>query len=188
MAKIYELQPDIFSNYVPSVVEKLNESIYFRGGNIIIEPIPLPLIFTSRHSSKELPSGFHGRCIPLMSDELIESLKKIGVSNLQCFPAEIRSSVDRSIWTNYQAVNVIGKISCADFTSSKFTHIMDRPESDDLPLVAFENLKVNPNCTRDALLFRLAESPGVILIAEKVANYLLSIHSEQDWGITLDER
>ena len=188
MTKIYELQPDIFANYVPSVAEELNEHIYFRGGVIISKPIPSPLIFTTRHSAEEPPSGLHGRVIPVMSNKLIKALQDAGVSNLQCFPAELRSSVDGSIWKNYQAINVIGLIACADFESSEFTHIIDRPENNTLPLTAFEDLKVNPKSTGGILLFRLAESPGVILIAESVVEYLRSIQSDEDWGITLDER
>lgn len=188
MAKIYELQPDIFAKYVPKIAQELADNISFKSGSIIEESMPAPLVFMTRHTAKEPPSGLHGKLIPIMSDLLIKALQEAGVSNLQCFPAEIRSSVDGSVWTNYKAVNIIGKISCADLESSEFTHIIDRPGPNALPLVAFEDLKVNSIRTGGALLFRLAESPGVILIAESVIDYLRSIQSDEDWGITLDER
>ena len=123
-----------------------------------------------------------------MSNSFINALRNAGIVNLQCFPAVIKSSVDETIWNDYQAVNIIGKIACADLTASQSTHIMDRPGNDTTPLVAFEDLKVDPSRVGDALLFRLAESPGVILIAESVVKHLRSIHSDNEWGITLDER
>ena len=188
MPKIYQLQPDIFGKYVPKLSQKLPEAISFISGAIITDSLPTPLIFATRHSEKEQPQGLHGMVVPVMSNSFINALRDAGIANLQCFPAEIRSTVDETIWKNYQAVNIIGKIACADLTASQSTHIMDRPGNDTTPLVAFEDLKVDPSRVGDALLFRLAESPGVILIAESVVKHLRSIHSDNEWGITLDER
>jgi hypothetical protein len=123
-----------------------------------------------------------------MSDSFIKALQEAGVSNLQCFPAQLRSNVDGSVWTNYKAVNVIGKISCAGLESSEFTHIIDRPGADALPLIAFEDLKVDSARTGGAFLFKLAESLGVIIVVESVVEYLRSTQSDEKWGITIDER
>jgi hypothetical protein len=71
--------------------------------------------------------------------------------------------------------------------ASEFTQIMDRP-GDGLPLFAFEDLKVDPSRAHGALLFRLSESPGVILVADSVVAVLREQQSDEDWGITLDER
>jgi len=188
MGKYYELQQDIFAKYVPKISQALPDDISFISGTIIQEPLPLPLIFTTRHSAQEPPQGMHSRLIPVMSDSFIAALQQAGVENLQCFPAELRSSVDGTVWKNYQAVNVIGLISCADLNTSEFTHIIDRPGEGTLPLMAFENLKINPARAREALLFRLAESPGTIIIAGRVVEYLRAQRSDDDWGITLDER
>jgi hypothetical protein len=188
MAKIYELQPNIFAKFVPKIAQELSDSISFKSGSIIAQPMPVPFLFKTRHSTKEPPSGLHGRIIPVMSDSFIKALQDAGASNLQCFPAEIRSKVDSSVWKNYKAVNIIGKIACADLDASESTHIIGRPGDDALPLMAFEDLKVEPTRIGDALLFRLAESPGVILVAESVVEYLRTIQSDEDWGITLDER
>ncbi len=188
MAKTYELQPDIFGEHVPEISQRLDDNIYFRSGAIISEPVPTPLIFTTTHSAKNPPAGLHGRVVPIMSDSFIKALQDAGASNLQCFPAELKSSVDGSIWTNYKAVNVIGKISCANLESSEFTHIIDVPGTNALGLMGFEDLKVDSARVGGALLFRLAESPGVILVAESVVEYLRSIQSDEGWGVTIDER
>ena len=188
MGKYYELQPDIFAKYGPEIAQVLPDDITFRGGAIIQEPLPVPLIFTTRHSAQEPPKGMHSRLIPVMSDSLIAALQQAGVDNLQCFPAEMRSSVDGTVWKNYQVVNVIGLISCADLNPSEFTRIIDRPGEDTSPLMAFENLKIDPARSREALLFRLAESPGTIVVAGSVVECLRAQRSDDDWGITLDER
>jgi hypothetical protein len=51
----------------------------------------------------------------------------------------------------------------------------------------FEDVKINSARAGKNLLFRLAESPGVILVAASVIEHLLSIQSDEDWGITLRE-
>jgi hypothetical protein len=188
MEVFYELQPDIYAKYVPKIAQDLRDEISFRAGTIIQEPLPLPLIFTTGHSAQELPKGMHGRVIPVMSDEFIAALQQAGVSNLQCFPAELKSRVDGTIWKNFQAVNVIGLISCADLNASEFTQIIERPGEDSLPLMAFEDLRIDPARASGALLFRLAESPGIIIIAGRVVDYLRTQKSDEEWGITLDER
>jgi hypothetical protein len=188
METYYELEGDIFDEYVPEIAQQLQDNITFRGGAIIQQPLPSPLIFTTRHSAQKPPKGMHSLVIPVMSNSFIAALQGAGISNLQCFPAELRSTVDGSVWKDYNAVNIIGLISCADLSASEFTHIIDRPEEDASPLLAFEDLKIDPARTRDALLFRLAESPGVILVAGSVVEYLRAQRSDDDWGITLDER
>lgn len=188
MPKFYELQPDIFAKYVPKLVSALSDDVSFVNGTIIGDAISLPMIFVTGHSAQEKPKDLHNELTPIMSDELISTLHAAGVSNLQTFPAELRSRVDGTVWTNYQAVNVIGLISCADLTASEFTHIIDRPGEGSLPLLAFESVKIDPNRTRGALLFRLAESPGTIIVESSVVEYLRARRTDEEWGMTLDER
>ena len=188
MEPFYELQSDIFGKYVPKLSGTLEEGITFRGGAVIQKPLPSPLIFTTGHSAKEPPKGMEGGLVPVMSDLFLVTLQRAGVANLQCFPAEVRSKLDGTVWKDYQAVNIIGLISCADLNKSESTHIIDRPGEGSLPLMAFENLKVAPARAGGALLFRLAESPGTIIIASSVVEYLRAQRSDSDWGITLDER
>lgn len=184
----YELQSDIFAEHMPEIEQEIPDEISFRGGAIISEPLPQPLIFITSHSAQEPPKGLHGEVIPVMSDSFIVALQQAGISNLQCFPAELRSSIDGTVWKNYQAVNIIGLISCADLAASEFTHIIDRPGDESLPLMAFEDLKIDPASAGGVLLFRLAESPGTIIVADSVVEYLRAQRSDEDWGITLDER
>ena len=188
MDTFYELQPDIFAKHVPRLVEPLPSGVTFRAGSVIRETLSSPLVFETGHSADDPPKAMHGLVVPIMSDAFIAALQQIGVSNVQRFPAEVRSKVDGTVWKNYQAVNVIGLIACADLEASEFTHIADRPEESAAPLLAFEDLKIDPARAGEALLFRLAESPGTILIAGRVVEHILAQGSDEEWGITLDER
>lgn len=187
MGKFYELQPDIFAKYVPQLSSEIDDDISFIEGTILSQQFPTPLIFSTRHSSKEPPKGMHGQEIPIMSDLFITTLQKAGISNLQCFPVEIRSSTDGSIWKNYKAVNIVGLISAADLDKSEYTPIIDRPGENAIPLVAFEKLKINTSRTSGSLLFILAEEPGTIIVAESVVEFLRNQKKDEEWGITIDE-
>jgi hypothetical protein len=160
MNKFFELQPDIFARYVPQLSSGLSERICFNTGAPIADEMPSPLVFTTGHSSKDPPKGMHGLRFPVLSNAFIGALQQVGIDNLQCFPAELRSNKDGTVWNGYQVVNIIGLVAAANLEKSQSTHIIDRPEEDALPLMAFDDLKIDHARAAGYLLFRLAESPG----------------------------
>jgi hypothetical protein len=188
MSNFYQLQEDIFAKYVPKLSSELGDGISFRTGRIISKKFPLPLVYSTGHTLQDPPKAMHNEVTPVMSESFIAALQQAGVSNLHCYPAELRSRTDGAIWKNYKAVNIIGLVSCANIEKSEFTHIIDRPEEDSMPLMAFEDLRIDPSRASGFLLFRLAESPGVIIVAERVVEYLRKCQSDDEWGITIDER
>jgi len=189
MDKIYQFQKDIFSQHVAeSVQEDLLSDVNFGGGAIIQKTLPAPLVFETGYSAQEPPTGMLSNLYTVMSDELIKALQDAGVSNLQCFPAEVRSSVDGTVWNNYKVVNVVGLISCANLQESEYTFIADRCREGAMPLLAFEDLKIDPVRAGGQLFFRLAEAPGTIIVSSRVVEYLRSIKSDDGWGLTLDEK
>ena len=188
MAIIYEIQPNIFAKYVPKLVTVLPDGTRFSRGTPIMVQLPAPIEYLTGHSANEPPLGLHNPIVPLMSDELIDALRDAGVDNLQCFPANVKSRVDGTVWKNYQSVNIIGLVACADHNASSSTKIIDRPGAPDMPLQAFEKLRVDTSRARDFLMFRLAESPMVILVVQSVVEHLRKLRSDEEWGITLDAR
>lgn len=189
MNKFYQLQQDIFSKYVAqSTQEAMLSTVDFGGGAIIQKTLSVPLTFETDHSKQELPKGMLSNMYKVMSDELIKTLQEAGVSNLQCFPVEVRSRVDGTVWTNYKVVNVIGLVSCADLERSKYTIIADRCGEGAVPLMAFKKLKVDAVRAGEQLLFILAESPGTIIVSECIVERLRKVRSAREWGLTLDEK
>jgi hypothetical protein len=187
MGVFFELQPDIFAKYVPQLSSDLDESVNFIDGKTITKQIPIPLYFSTDHSSQEPPKGMHGKSIPIMSDSFIKALQGAGVSNIQCFPAVIKSRRDEYVWTDYKAVKVIGMISAADLKRSEYIPIIDRPGENSIPLIGFKDLKIDKSRALGSLLFILAENPGTIIIAENVVEFLRKQKNDEEWGITIDE-
>lgn len=188
MNKFHQFQKDIFSKHVAEIIQPLTDEVSFLSGAIIHTALPVPLMFETGYSMQEPPTAILSNRIPVLSDALIKALQEAGVSNLQCFPAEVNSSVDGTVWKNYQAVNVVGLIACADLEKSKYTIIMERCGEGAVPLMGFKKLMVDPVRAGDQLFFRLAEEPSTIIVSGRVVEYLRSIKSDDDWGLTLDEK
>jgi len=188
MNKFHQFQKDIFSKHVAEIVLPLPDGVMFSTGAVIHKALPVPLIFETGYSMQEPPTAILSNRIPVLSDALIKALQEAGVSNLQCFPAEVSSSVDGTVWKNYQAVNVIGLIACADLEKSKYIIIADRCGEGAVPLMGFKKLKVDPVRARDQLFFRLAEEPSTIIVSGRVVEYLRTLKSTREWGLTLDEK
>lgn len=185
--KYYKLMPDIFAEYVPDLISELDSEISFINGTIISNQINLPLLFSTEHTLLEPLKGLHCLSNPIMSDLFISTLQLAGVLNLQFYPCEIKSSVDGTIWKNYKIVNIIGLIACADLNKSEYTNIIDRPVENSIPLMAFEELKIDTSRTYGQLLFRLAEDPCIVIVSERVVTFLRKQKTDEEWGITLKE-
>ncbi|MCW8997705.1 MAG: hypothetical protein OQK04_03165, partial [Kangiellaceae bacterium] len=92
--------------------------------------------------------------------------KGAGVDNLQVFPAIVKSEIDGTVWDGYFAVNVLGLIACADLDKSEYAEIM--PGS-----YRFSELAIHAKKANEALLFRLQEDPGSILMHKNVGKYIV---------------
>lgn len=187
--KVYELLPDIFGEFTAELAGSLPDGISFRGGALLdSSQLPPSLEFFTGHSISNPPRGLLGLDIPVMSDELIAALSAAGVSNLQAIPALLKSTADGRIWHEFKAVNIVGLVACADLGRSDYMKIMDRPGVGSPPLLGFVDLKLDVSKAGDSLMFRLGESPGIVLVSESVVDSLLAIRSEDDWGITFTQR
>lgn len=98
----------------------------------------------------------------LMQDRFIEVLQAVGVDNLQIFPARIVREDTQEEVPGFSVVNIIGCVSCAD---------MGRSEAEEFVGVHyFHDLVIDPKRVGNLLMFRVDESPMVVLVHEKVAN------------------
>lgn len=118
--------------------------------------ISLPYRYTMSVDDEECPNLYGWYPGPsLMQRELVELLESLGVDNLQTFPTDIRHEGTGEPVPGYVVVNIIGRISCGVSPSK------DRD---------FNKSKIDNAKTRGALMFRLDESPAVILVHENIAN------------------
>ncbi len=97
----------------------------------------------------------------LMKKALVETLRRVGVDNLQTFAAVITDPRTGGTIDAYAVVNVVGLVSCANMAESQASPLAD--------VHYFRELVIDPAKTGDSLLFRLAESQMEIIVHEKVA-------------------
>lgn len=153
------------------------------GRPIAIE-IPQPIQLQWSDDTEGAPKKMYDANIPLAHKDIVASLKKAGVTNLQLFSTEIIDRQSNQVTRDYFAVNVLGLIAAADLANSEYRDPTGRGLID----MDFESLTIDPSKTMGAKLFRLAECVSGLVIAESVKNQLqadggfgLQFVEPQDW-------
>ncbi|MBU8896792.1 hypothetical protein KRR26_14330 [Corallococcus sp. M34] len=100
--------------------------------------------------------------IPIFSTRLIDALKSAGVKNMDLYKVELVHPTQGKTYTDYRAVNILGRIACADLEQSQYL-----PDHEP-PLMKFDRLVLDEAKTMGVPMFRLAESTLTILVSEKV--------------------
>jgi hypothetical protein len=100
--------------------------------------------------------------LPLFSQRFIDTLKAAGIRNLDLYDAEVIDRERGKTYRNYKAVNIIGRLSCADLEKSEYLPGY-KP-----PLMKFRNLVIDESRAMGQPLFRLAENTLFILVSEPV--------------------
>lgn len=99
---------------------------------------------------------------PLMRNDVLEALTAAGVDNLDVYDAVIKSETGVEI-SGYKAYNLLGLVRAAG-PSTKFN-----PDNESRLIDAsIDELEVAPERARGLLMFRMAESVGVILVHERI--------------------
>jgi hypothetical protein len=139
----------------------------WRTGERFDQTFPVPLRCTlDPRGGPDLPDAFLADRIPLFSDRLVEALRGAGVDNLDCYETELVESSTGKVYRQYKAVNIIGKVLCVDLEQSAYD-----PESQ-FPMIEFERIVVDPARIGVLRMFRLAENPAFILVAEPLKRVL----------------
>lgn len=152
------------------------DGVNWEAGRRHARPVPKPLTLeleplnrASSDHGPELPEYFTGT-IPLFRDDLVDALAGAGVDNLDLYDVLVRDPDDGKTYSNYKAVNIIGVVSAADMGASKATVHTGGPVID----VEFDNLVLDEARPRGALIFRLAEATGTIVVHERLRDHLLA--------------
>ncbi len=104
----------------------------------------------------------------IMREDLLQSIQECGALNLEAYPAIIRASHEKKDYTNYFAVNIVGRVSCALKPDSKEVPEMGMGEG--MTDAFFENLVIDEKEAKKSglLIFRLAESVSAVIVHEKI--------------------
>jgi hypothetical protein len=152
----------------------------WNSGRLITARIEEPLVYT-------LDPDYPGKMIPmyniaetLMRADLLNALRAAGVDNLQTFKAVIKDVKSGTDYTDYSAVNIVGVVSAADRDQSTTMEGLDSPLID----AVFDSLVIDEMKAGGALIFRLAEAVGTIVVHERVKQ---QIEAAQVPGMTFYE-
>jgi hypothetical protein len=164
----YMLLTDPAERYGIVADPPMPDGVSFLSGAVISQPLASPLTFRVDTTSKTPPPDYTRFKAPVMSKRLLEKLSALGIDNLQTFPARLENPQTGEAWDGYHAVNVVGLVSCLAVAESKATPGLP-------PLYDFDlsDLTVDDARSGGALMFRLAESPSVILIDERLGDEIL---------------
>lgn len=126
-------------------------------------PLPIQVQIKEGRENDPMPHYIH-EPIPIMSHNLYNTIRLVGVDNLDVYKVEIRYQDGSLASDQYYAFNLIGKIAAADLANSTY----DSDQPDNMIAMSFDSLKVDPEKTRETLMFRLAENITVVLVHEKI--------------------
>jgi hypothetical protein len=139
------------------------------------DKIESPFLYTmtaAKNKSPDLHAIYMGAY--LMQQRLVEVLRGAGVDNLQDFPAKVLRQDTGEEVPGFVTFNVVGKVDCAAPAHSKSTPLAN--------VVYYTDLVIFPSKARGHLMFRLEDSPQMILVHESVAN---AIQAAGFKGLTL---
>jgi hypothetical protein len=132
-------------------------------GKRFVKPPAAPVVVSilPGYEEKELMDYFGTP--PVMSGRFYDALVEAGVDNLDVYDAVLSGDGGRIRHTGYKAFNVIGLISAASkdtfYSGDNKSRLLD---------ASIEKLVIDPAAARGALLFRLAEYAGAIVVHRSI--------------------
>jgi hypothetical protein len=130
--------------------------------------LPEPLEFQLDPARGGNLTDFFPPAIPLMSGRMLQALGRAGVGSIDSYAATLFDRGGVPIAEPFYAVNLIGRIACADLEASDCT--VDDP--DDPVGVDFESLVIDERRVGSALMFRLHEAANGIVVHDQVRQVL----------------
>lgn len=132
-------------------------------------PVPIRIDFEPFRGYAGPPQELQDVGIPIMTERLAAALQAASVDNIEFFPAILKNTVTGEEYA-YRAYNIVGLISAADMQKSEWQSYDGVLRSD----VSFTDLVLDEARIGGALMFRLAENVGAVLVHEKVRKSILA--------------
>ena len=181
MTTYSHIVPDIYSDFCIKKHPGLPDNIFLCSGLPTKAPSQ-PLVYLVSSTAANPPPHFESETVPVMSRLLLGELHGLGIDNLQTFEAVLRNPDSGEEWPDYAAVNVVGLISCA---SPRSTGTVLATQVGGIPLMLYQELLIVPALARGTRLFRLAESPQTLLMADDVIDRLFDRAPPGGWGMSV---
>ncbi|NVJ18616.1 imm11 family protein [Myxococcus sp. AM010] len=185
--KYYQLSEDDFLDHGITSGPTLPDESIMAGKWVEADTLPR-LVYEVDTPDDEPCQHFMSGGAVLASERFIQVLRGAGVNNFQCFPALLVNPETQKQRSGYFLFNVLGLIKAADMQKSSFETLMEADaEGVDVSLVSFNNIVLDGTKSRGLHMFRLAESPAVLVIDESVKTALKGNRPEEGWGIVFEE-
>jgi hypothetical protein len=139
------------------------------SGSRFKDPIPEPIVLYWDPEFEDAPAKvLYKAGIPMMKREMHKALLEAGVDNLDIYAVEVKSTVTPEVDRSFIAFNVVGMVSAADMSKSKY----DTGGGPPLVAVDFFSVTLDPAKAYGARLFRLAENVSAIVVHDSVKRHL----------------
>jgi hypothetical protein len=132
-------------------------------GRLLELPPTGPQMFTLGEAVDDEPSSMYDGLIPLWSEKLLGAMREAGVDNVEAFPAVLLDGRSGKQWNAYWAVNIVGLVAAVDLQGSGLVGGADERGDLDAEGFVLDQKKADP-----FHIFRLAESPDLVLVDEQV--------------------
>lgn len=160
-----ELKMDIALRHGVKKWPELPDGVFaFQSGHFIEVAVPEPVIFIVDNTTEYPPADYASRFMTVFSDKFVNALRKSGVSNIQSYKAKLVNPKTDESWDNYQVINLLEKVSCADLEKSLYRKLLGNYE--------FSKLVVDEQKAKGALFFRLTESHDKIIVHDDVLDFM----------------
>ena len=153
-----------------------NSHVSLMGGRLLdvkADEIELPYRYTMTVDAGEEPRmyDFYPGAF-LMTEKLTAALHAAGVDNLQTFACKIKREHTAKDVAGYTTINVIGRIACAAPLASTSMPVGNSKY--------YTKLAIDPAKAKGQLMFRLKESPLLILLHDSVVK---AVEAEEFIGL-----
>ncbi|NVJ10628.1 hypothetical protein HUW63_36160 [Myxococcus sp. AM001] len=162
----FELEVEIGQKYGVMEWPKVPDGVFgFQAGDLITVPVPEPVEFLVNNTGAHPPADSVTSFMPVFSDRLVDAFRHAGADNMQTFKAILRNPVTGETWDSYKVVNVLGMVACAELDKSTYK---------DPGGMGYEvkELVIDTDRANGALLFRLAESQGMLIVNNSVLDHM----------------
>lgn len=145
------------------VPEGINMLEWFSGKSIPSSREPVKMTLTAGSGSYR--GDIMGGILPLFHKDLLLMLQDFGVDNIQYRPVDLLDPDTNEFEYGYFLINIVGLIKAVKHYDYNVKPL-DRPTS-------LEKFTIDPKKTGGAAIFRLAESPRLIIINDELKNHLV---------------
>jgi hypothetical protein len=128
--------------------------------------IDTPVVYEIDEDDEGELGSYLNESAPLFSIELLDAMKQAGVDNLEILDAELRLRSTGRVMHGYKAVNIVGIVDVADEENSRIESLEGLGNW-------VHSFTLDPAKARGALVFRLRQSPSIVVVHRRVRDAIL---------------